>query len=296
VPLILVVDDSPLDRRLVCALLERNGGFNTQTAANGRDALELLDRQVPAVVLTDLQMPEMDGLQLVEAISRRFPEVPVVLMTGHGSEDIAFQALRLGAASYVPKENLDQDLGSTLTRILQASSHERRRQRQLDCLSELDCKLEIDNDPSRVPHLVAYFQEHLVRLGVCDAGSKVRVGIALEEALLNAIYHGNLELGSELRQDGSDAYQRLAAQRRYQQPYARRRVWLHARLDSRQGRFVIRDEGPGFDVSQLPDPTDPENLLKLSGRGVLLIRMFMDEVSYNEIGNEITMTLRRKSE
>lgn len=293
-PLVVVVDDNPLDRRLACALLEKTGSLRTTHAANGREALALIAQHSPALVLTDLLMPEMDGLQLVDLVKQNHPGLPVILMTGHGSEDTAFQALRRGAASYVPKQNLGNDLAETVERVLLASSDDRRRQRLLDCFRELDCKLELDNDATVVPQVVTYFQEHLVRMGVCDANGKVRIGIALEEALLNAIYHGNLELSSDLRQDGSDAYQRLALKRRAEQPYLPRRVRIHARIDTVGGQFVIRDEGPGFDVSKLPDPTDPENLLKLSGRGVLLIRMFMDEVAYNDKGNELTLTLRKK--
>jgi anti-sigma regulatory factor (Ser/Thr protein kinase) len=54
-------------------------------------------------------------------------------------------------------------------------------------------------------------------------------------------------------------------------------------------RFVIRDEGPGFDPHKVPDPTDPENLERESGRGLLLMRSFMDSVAYNPTGNEVTL-------
>ena len=64
------------------------------------------------------------------------------------------------------------------------------------------------------------------------------------------------------------------------------------KLSSCEARFTIRDEGKGFDPSSLPDPTDPENLLKASGRGLLLVRTFMSEVTFNGIGNEITMIKR----
>jgi anti-sigma regulatory factor (Ser/Thr protein kinase) len=57
----------------------------------------------------------------------------------------------------------------------------------------------------------------------------------------------------------------------------------------------MRDEGPGFDPKELPDPTDPENLLKLSGRGILLMRTFMDDVKFNDRGNEVTMVKRRSA-
>ena len=65
-----------------------------------------------------------------------------------------------------------------------------------------------------------------------------------------------------------------------------------ARESHREAVYVIRDEGPGFDPTGLPDPTDPSNLERVSGRGLLLIRTFMDEVHHNKAGNEITMVKR----
>ena len=60
-------------------------------------------------------------------------------------------------------------------------------------------------------------------------------------------------------------------------------------MPNRRGADVAH--GVGFDISKLPDPRDPENLVRASGRGVLMMRMFMDEVSWNESGNEVTMRL-----
>ena len=60
-----------------------------------------------------------------------------------------------------------------------------------------------------------------------------------------------------------------------------------------EATFTIRDQGPGFDPSSLPDPTAPENVGKVNGRGMFLIRTFMDEVRFNESGNEVTMIKRR---
>jgi len=292
--LVLVVDDSPVDRRLASGLLEKQARVRTVGAANGREALALIVQERPSLVLTDMQMPEMDGLELVEEMRQRHPLVPVILMTANGSEDIAVKALQTGAASYVPKRLLDKELAHTVEQILHAATVDRRRQKILECVVEMDCRLVLENDPALVPPLVVHFQEQLLRMGLCDENSKIRVGVALEEAVLNAIYHGNLEMSSDLRQDGGDAYQKQAAERRVAQPYAPRRVHMRAELGADQARFVVRDEGPGFDLSKLPDPTDPENLLKLSGRGLLLIRTFMDEVSHNDKGNEITLVRKRR--
>ena len=60
--------------------------------------------------------------------------------------------------------------------------------------------------------------------------------------------------------------------------------------------FVVRDGGSGFDITQVPDPTDPENMLRPSGRGLLLMQTFMDEFHFNDIGNEVTMIKRRNQE
>ena len=77
-------------------------------AENGREALTRLQEQAPDLVLTDLHMPEMDGLELVVEVRKSCPLVPIILMTAFGSEEIAIQALQKGAASYVPKRNLAQ--------------------------------------------------------------------------------------------------------------------------------------------------------------------------------------------
>ena len=115
---VLVVDDSPLDLKLAARLLEEIG-FNVRTAENGETALERLSEGPSDVVLSDVQMPRMDGLELVSAMGNRYPMIPVIIMTGGGCEKTAVEALRQGAASYVPKADLARDLigqlGSQLT-------------------------------------------------------------------------------------------------------------------------------------------------------------------------------------
>ena len=292
---VLVVDDSSTSRLFARRLIERVPGFRVVVACDGREALAVLGRESCAAVVTDLHMPGMDGLELVEAIADRFPLLPVILMTAQGSEDIAVKALQGGAASYVSKRALEKDLADTLDRVLNAAKVDRRRQVLLECVRDLDCTFVLENDAALVPLLVTHLQEYMVRMDLCEPKGRLRLGIALEEALLNGIYHGNLELNSALRQDGSDAFQRLGAERSRMAPFASRRLHVHVKMDSTAAVFVIRDEGPGFDVSALPDPTDPENMCKASGRGLLLIRTFMDEATHNATGNEIRLVRRRRT-
>src|SRR5205814_1733220 len=184
-PRVLVVEDSATQTEAIRFLLE-DAGFVVETAADGVEALELIGRQRPDAVATDLELPRMNGRELAEAVRRDYPAVPVVLITAHG----------------------------------------------------------------------------------------------------------NLEVTSELRQQDESVYHDTVRARREQPPYRDRRVRLRCELSPAEVAFVVRDEGPGFDPASLPDPTDPANLERIGGRGLLLIRTFMDEVRHNPSGNEITM-LRR---
>ena len=122
------------------------------------------------------------------------------------------------------------------------------------------------------------------------------IKIAVEEALVNAIHHGNLEISSQLKESDEPLYYSLIEQRRVQKPYRTRRVQVIAKESPAEASYVVRDEGPGFDPQTLPDPTDPANLDRCYGRGLLLIRTFMDEVYHNETGNQITLIKRRDRE
>ncbi len=291
---VLVVDDTRADRRLAGTIIEQTLGWNVIYADNGRSALEAVQRDKPHLVVTDLVMPEMDGLDLVSAIRRTHPLVPVVLMTVYGNEEVAIRALQNGAASYVPKRILDRDLARVLEQVLAVAQGERRQERLLGHLRQAELHFCLGNDPALAADLVGHLQQYLQRMDLGDHTTRTRVGVALEEALLNAIYHGNLEISSGLRQQDDQRYYQLAAERRGQSPYQERRVYCTARFSPEQAIYIIRDEGSGFDPSDVPDPTEPENLEKTSGRGLLLIRTFMDEVSFNEKGNEITLIKRRE--
>ena len=145
-----------------------------------------------------------------------------------------------------------------------------------------------------MPVLIARFQDELRELGVCDEGAEMQVATALDEALVNAIVHGNLEISSDLRAiDDGEPYTVAIAQRQQEEQFRQRRVLVTVKATRNELKFIIRDQGPGFDVASIPDPTDPENLAKVSGRGLLLINAFMDEVRHNKQGNEITMIKRK---
>lgn len=161
--------------------------------------------------------------------------------------------------------------------------------RDFNSREQLVIQFTMANDVSLVMPIIRNLGNRLRALQVMDDREISRVGIALHEALLNAIYHGNLELDSELRQEDERRFHDLAEIRRHQSPYRDRQVVVRFVLSSNAATFVIRDEGLGFDITAVADPTQGENVFRVGGRGLLMIRSFMDTVHHNVCGNQITM-------
>lgn len=284
-PKILVVDDSQIDRKLAVGLLQSQMECEIIQAADGAQALSLLTPPLPDLVLTDLLMPEVDGLELVQEVRGLHPVVPVILMTAKGSEEIAAAALNSGAASYVPKKRLANDLVPAVTRLLASSNQERYHSRLMHHLHESQFRFVLHNDLELIGSVVAHAQEVLRCLPLGHETERLRVGVALEEALKNALYHGNLEIGSVTRDP--QQRQHLAAERLFDTPWGSRRIHLTGEVSRERAVFTIRDEGPGFDPSEFLaaelDADEPEC------RGIFLMRTIMDHVAYNDAGNEITL-------
>lgn len=296
---ILVVEDSPIDRTLVGGLLGKEPGWEIDYANDGREGLDLIDREKsgsisPDVIITDLQMPHVDGLELVRSIRETHSHVPVVLITSYGSEEIAMKALRAGATSYVPKPMLSNDLVRTTKQVLEMS---KRMRYTCDTQAQPTPKqvaFVLENESTLIGAMIEHLQENLPSWTDRD---RLQVGMAMDEALVNAMHHGNLEVDSSLR-DGEDdqRYYDEIRSRKDNQPYCHRRVHIQAEFSDQHICVQISDEGQGFNPEAIPDPTDDENLHKVSGRGLFLIRSFMDQVAHNVTGNQITMTKVRKDD
>jgi DNA-binding NtrC family response regulator len=100
---ILVVDDEALIRDMIKRGLSQMGGFSVEVAQSGPEAIEKMEKDVFDLVLTDLKMPEMDGLELLKTIKGTRPDIMVIMMTAHGSIETAVEAMKIGADDYITK-------------------------------------------------------------------------------------------------------------------------------------------------------------------------------------------------
>ena len=129
---VLIVEDNETARKQMQVFLETDPDLCVDTAANGSDALKALTERPYSVIVTDLKMPRVDGLQLLEEVQKRRLPADVIITTGFGTIDHAVQAMRLGAADFLTKPiNLEH-----LRLVVQRSLRERALQDEVAALRE----------------------------------------------------------------------------------------------------------------------------------------------------------------
>ena len=294
---ILIVDDSAVERRLAGGLLQASTDYELLYAENGSEALGLIAQSRPSVVITDLVMPGMDGLELVQAIRCTYPQIPVILMTAFGNEVTAARALREGAVSYVPKSMRTTSLVSTIRQVLERANAVQEQHKLAQCLDRLECSYVLDNDPALIKPLVDLVENALANVGLTDETEHIRVGVALEEALYNALYHGNLSVNgasyAEARESGeTERFTALAVE---QAPDTDRCITFKMSVSRDGAEFVIRDEGEGCQKILRQEESDtPDDFETGRNRGLKLMWHLMDDVRYNEAGNEVKLSLHKR--
>jgi serine/threonine-protein kinase RsbW len=261
---ILIVDNNDELRAMLEQVLQELGhevvATGDRAAALAREDLEDFD-----LIISDLTEDEHSGIQLLSEIKRKRLMVPVVVSSDEGQQPGVVKAFKMGAANFLRLPYNKDELRDIVEKTL---SYKLRFVDDLRILPHVREKIdfELPSDLSLMNGVLQYLTERVSKLGLIKP-ERSNLFIALDEAFVNAVKHGN-------RND------------------PRKLVRITAELSAKEARFTVEDEGDGFNVQEIPDPRDPANLFKASGRGVLLIYNIMDEVEYNERGNRLTMVKR----
>jgi DNA-binding response OmpR family regulator len=291
-PRILIVDDQKVLRNLLSRYLQREG-FEPLEAEDGRKAMELYRATNPAVVLSDIMMPEMDGLGMLRAIRAHDPQAAVILMTGYGSEDVLLEALRAGAVNFFKKPFDFQEVLAVVRSVARHRVAPDPTPFRSRYLLEETKLFELTTADLEIQPMINQIALHLSSLG--DDADLIHIRIGIEEMINNAVEHGHLGITLDEKHQALERgeYGELIRQRLSLGDNARKRIRVATRLGPEELVITIRDEGPGFDWKAQPALT-PEALFRYNGRGILLTRIYFDEVRYNDTGNEVTLIRRRR--
>lgn len=288
---IVIVDDDEVIRYTLQKKLSRLG-YKIISLEKAEDMVYLIKNKEIDIdlLITDIKLRKMDGIELLRHVNMLDSPFPVLIITGQGNIEDAIKALRYGACDFIRKPYDISEVASIVRGIL------RRKQEQklagnfgkYTSYEKIVYSIPVD---MTLCNVVSYIlTKDLNSVGLCNNTTAENIAMSLREAISNAMFHGNLEIPSNIREErGVRGFNEEIEFRKNDEKYSNKRVKIIYELTPDYVEYVIEDEGKGFDYRSLPDPRDPENFLKDSGRGLLIIRIHMDEVDWNENGNIIRL-------
>jgi CheY-like chemotaxis protein len=296
---ILLAEDSPTHTALIRSLLEEDAHTVT-CVTNGREAIESIEQSQPDLIVTDLRMPEMNGLELVQAISDRFPVIPSVVVTARGSENLAVDALARGAANFVPKNSLRNLLNHVVRSTLRMSEVDGIYRRFSGQLHHPEFSFTLDNHATSIEPAVLFIVQSLAAGGRMNTTERIRVGTAVTSAIFNSICYGNLEVqDSETfvsrTLSGEEGGEKEWKDRADSAPYAQRGVQLKVSIGDDDTRILVSHEGPGRMTRMTPAPGTPESFELEQCRGLVLMTSFVDDVHFQSDYSEVVMVKQHAS-
>jgi len=283
---VLVVEDDESVRHFLndVAVME---GHEATMAENGLAGLSACKQFEPDLIISDIEMPRMNGLEMLEKIRRFDNESIVVMITGHGSEDYAIQALRLGAHNYLKKPVHHGELTGLLKKYQSVVANRTIVGAVPGKTIRREFTMQFDNNLDAADKIV----DHLVLQAADRLSRKDRLGIhlGLLELLANAMEHGNLKItyDEKARALENNTLQELRDQRSSDPSLSNRRVTVDFKSDETGCQWIISDEGEGFDWKSVPDPLNPVHMTSHNGRGIIISRRHFDEFEYIGKGNVV---------
>lgn len=285
---ILVIDDEDALRKMLrIALTEK--GYTVFEASNGIEGIKVFKKISPGIVLTDVNMPEMNGIEMTRKIKEINEDADIVIMTGFGTEDLVIDAIRAGASNYIKKPLQFNELFSILDSIAFKREARKRYEVVKDVVQYEEKKITMENNLEKIWGVV-----NQVFYNVTDKNEEISIDglkLGLYEIIVNAIEHGNLEISFEEKKKAlqENSYSGLLTKRMDKANREGKNVRIHSIFDKKHIKITVTDCGKGFDYSNLPNQSDPETMLSAHGRGILLASVYYDSVEYKHPGNSVVL-------
>jgi len=196
---ILIVDDEQIIRNVLKRKLESTTSYKVFMADDGVPALELFQRETIDLVVSDLLMKQMNGIELLRKLKALQPQVPVIIITGYGSLDDAIEAIHLGAEDFIKKPFDINDVIETIDKTFRKRAEETDQREIIRFIASEDIKLEIPNNFEHLNVVINYVFSHLRARWLVTDEDLHDVKVCLYEALSNAFEHGNLEIPGDVK-------------------------------------------------------------------------------------------------
>ena len=201
-------------------------GHSVLCARDGEEALKILQNEEIDGIFCALTMPKLGGLELLKEVQSANSRRPLVILCPPNDSENALNALQLGACDYLLKAINPLELQRTLDRVVSLQEGFHFSAYAMDHLLQETRTLEIGNDFTGLNRIIAFMTQDLPSYGILNQEQLFRMNMLLKEAIENAIFHGNLELRSEMRRENPELFYKTAAQKRDIAPYKDRKLIL----------------------------------------------------------------------
>lgn len=294
---ILLVDDEPPIVEYLARKIKQVAKYETIIANNGQEAIQVLQDNTVHLVITDLVMPYMGGIELLKTIRKRWSYIPVVILTGYGTLHDAIDAVKYGASNFILKPFDMSELFAVIEKIFSMMEEQEDTIEVVNFIDFEQTNFSIPNSIEAIRQVVHLLMQKASRYWNINTDDLMDLHVCLYEALVNAYEHGNLEVDSQLKhkihEDPTQSYEVFLIQRAQSEPYKNKKIIVEFNIDREKLVCTVTDEGKGFNYLNLDNPLDPDNMLKAAGRGLMLIHSMVDNVTFNECGNSITICKNR---
>ncbi len=288
---VLVIDDEDSIRQVLSiALKEKN--YSVFTASNGAEGIEVFKSKKPNIVITDVKMHEMSGIEVTKKIKRMDEDVDVIIMTGYGSEELVIESMRAGASNFIKKPISLNELFTILENIIVKKESKKRSEVAKDIVVYEKKRCIIGNDITRIWNVVNQVLFNLPKNIESSVYEGLKIG--LYEIIINAIEHGNLGITYEEKNQAlnSNTYTELLDKRIREAEKENKKVIINSILNNGVFEVEVIDNGNGFDYTQLPSPHEPDRIFESNGRGIFLASVYYDDIRYIDPGNKVILTKR----
>lgn len=284
---LIVEDEAPI--RLLLSKTVQSMGHIVEVAEDGEMGLTKFKAFEPDIVLSDILMPKMNGLELLEKIRKISSDALVIMVTAFGSADYTLKALQLKANDYIMKPFRPRQLKEYLDKYEAILRSRTLDQEIVGMFLRREFTLRFSNNLQLISKLADKMMQETQNTIAKDCRLGVHLGLV--ELLVNAIEHGNLEITFDEKKDAlegsSGEWMNLVNQRLNDERLKDRLAEVHFLMTQEFCEWTITDQGKGFNWHSLPDQSDPEILLAANGRGIMLAKLQFDEYEYNESGSQV---------
>ncbi|MCG6168467.1 response regulator [Leptospira sp. FAT2] len=286
---ILFLDDEEVIRDLFREIF---GGFHDLTlAGTAEEALEICKDKSFDLIVTDVRLPKMSGIDFISKLRDIGVNTPFIVITGNQDIDVSIRALRLGAVDFFIKPFRMDAIRHSLQKFenLFISSQELIGKNHFQ-LAQSKQQFSIKPSLKNLNQYVNLVMRSISLIPGIHTDDVLAIKLALYELLGNAIEHGSAGINYENKS------KLLSSEVNYFDHVDRicdalnESVQLDVSFENQKIYVSLKDHGAGFDPSKVPDPVTDPNASHLSGRGIFLVRMNVDELIYNEIGNEVSFS------